>query len=297
MIPLCLVTGFLGAGKTTFLQRVIERYRDRKILYIVNEFSPRDIDGARLNLAEGELTRISGGSVFCKCKVTDFINVLKNAGALPGIEGVVIEASGIADPKVVRQMLRETRLDELHDLRAVVSVVDPGSFRKLVKTLPNIVGQIEAADWVIINKCDAYDAEALAETERLVREIKPEAQIVPACQCQVELDIFAGLSRGELAGEYAKCVDSNFVQVAVNLAGEVDWASLRVELDKNSGALYRVKGFVPTAGEMLSVDYSASGWEVGAAAGEAGLVIIGNGGERDKILELAGKIESGFFAA
>ncbi|MBL7076600.1 MAG: hypothetical protein ISS31_03920, partial [Kiritimatiellae bacterium] len=137
MIPLALVTGFLGCGKTSFLKHTVARYRDRRIVYLVNEFSPLDVDGALVESEDADVVAIPGGSIFCKCLVTEFIGQLQRiAREYPDAEGVIIEASGMANPAVVGTMLHETKLDAIYELATVVAVVDPGSFLKLRHTLP-----------------------------------------------------------------------------------------------------------------------------------------------------------------
>lgn len=113
-----------------------------------------------LQLPAGQLVSIPGGSIFCHCLVGEFVRVLGEVAVVdPRPEGVIVEASGIADPKVVVVgMLAETKLDAMFDLRRVVTVVDPGSFHKLIQTLPAITAQVEASDLVLINKTDLYDA-------------------------------------------------------------------------------------------------------------------------------------------
>ena len=64
MIPLSLVTGFLGCGKTTLLQRLIEGNQRRILVYIVNEFAEADVDGRLLELGEDQVVSIPGGSIF-----------------------------------------------------------------------------------------------------------------------------------------------------------------------------------------------------------------------------------------
>ena len=76
MLSICLVTGFLGTGKTTFLKNIVARNRDRKIVYLINEFSAHDIDGAIVSAENPNVVSIPGGSIFCKCLVTEFIGQL-----------------------------------------------------------------------------------------------------------------------------------------------------------------------------------------------------------------------------
>lgn len=100
MLPICLVTGFLGTGKTTFLKKIVEQNRDRKIVYLINEFSAHDVDGAIVSAENPDVVSIPGGSIFCHCLVTRFIGQLRKiTEERGGFDGVVIEASGMANPK------------------------------------------------------------------------------------------------------------------------------------------------------------------------------------------------------
>ncbi len=286
MIPLSLITGFLGSGKTTLLRRLIERYRGRPMVWLVNEFGQVDVDGQLLELPPGELVSIPGGSIFCRCLVGEFVRVLREVAgtSAPGAgspAGVVVEASGIADPKVVGQMLAETRLDAYYELQRIVTVIDPGSFPALLETLPNIVAQVEAADLAIINKVDLHDEQRIAEVEQEVRRINPSAELVRAVQCDVDFGVFTSASAGEarrsLAGQYAACADPNYVTRTIVFDRPIDAERLLVELRALQPHIYRAKGFVPTSGGILYVDVSASGVDcrpAGEATAGGRLVVI-----------------------
>lgn len=191
MMPICLITGFLGTGKTTLLKRIVEQNRERKLIYLINEFSILDVDGAMVSETNPDVVSIPGGSIFCKCLVTEFIGQMtKIADSYEGVEGVVIEASGMADPRVIADMLKETGLGTLFELRKVISVVEPRSFLRLIHTLPNIIHQVEAADLILLNKCDLYDEEQRKKTEQAVRNIKTKATIVRSVQADVKVSLF-----------------------------------------------------------------------------------------------------------
>ena len=215
MIPACLVTGFLGSGKTTFLRNVASEHADQRIVYLINDFSAQQVDAVLLEEVEEDVLSIPGGSIFCHCLVTQFVG---NLQTIPErfdsddnpLRGVVIEASGVANPLVIEQMLAETKLDEVYDLATIVSIVDPGTLPKLVQTLPNMKAQVEAADVVLINKIDLFDPAAVDATERIVREIRPQAQVVRTVRCHAEIELFAGGGPRGLEGEYALCADPNY---------------------------------------------------------------------------------------
>jgi G3E family GTPase len=254
MLPICLVTGFLGTGKTTFLKHIVAQNRDQKIIYLINEFSAHDVDGAIVSAENPDVVSIPGGSIFCKCLVTEFIGQLKKiAEERGGFGGVVIEASGMANPKVIEKMLTETKLDQHFRLATIISVIDPNSFLKLRHTLPNIIAQIEAADVVLINKTDCNPPEKTAEAEQTVLEINPAADRIQTVRCDVEIDLFAAHSPRGLQGEYAKCRDPNYATFVTEQPFDGD--ALEAFILEHAAGIYRVKGTLPD--EFF--DYSTAG--------------------------------------
>jgi G3E family GTPase len=262
MIPLSLVTGFLGGGKTTLLQRLIERNQERRLAYVVNEFAEADVDGQLLELGEERVVSIPGGSIFCRCLSGEFIQILQK---LPDrfedlgwpLQGVIIEASGIANPKVIVKMLEEYGLDRVYELRTVVSVIDPGTFPKLIHTLPNVIAQVEACDVALVNKTDLYDEAALAGVEREIARINPQAKIIRTSYCRSEIDILGAPARLPLEGEYALCRDPNYLSFTLHVVAPLELAPLLAALDRIKDDVYRVKGFVPLPEGMVYVDVAA----------------------------------------
>ena len=254
MLPICLVTGFLGTGKTTFLKNIVARNRDRKIVYLINEFSAHDVDGAIVSAENPNVVSIPGGSIFCTCLVTEFIGQLKKVlEEWSDVDGVVIEASGMANPKVIEQMLVETKLDSQFRLATIISVIDPNSFLKLRHTLPNILAQIEASDVVLINKTDCNSPEKIEETLRVLHELNPAAERIQTVQCDVEIDLFAEHAPRGLQGEYAKCRDPNYETFVTEQPFDGD--ALERFVLENADDIYRVKGTL--ADDFF--DYSTAG--------------------------------------
>ncbi len=263
-IPLSLVTGFLGSGKTTLLSQVVRRYAGRRLVYLINEFGPADVDGRLLNVEGDALVTVAGGSIFCQCKVTEFMGRLKQihersrASAEP-IEGVVVEASGITDPKVFGQLLEETRFDKLFQLCAVLAVVDPGTFGKLSRTLPNISAQIEAADRAIINKTDIHEPDAVAETRYRLLAINPAIEVTETQFCRFDFDIFTPASLRHMVGQYAACADPHYVVLEVTVTQPIDLERFRRALAVVQRGFYRIKGFINTANGTTYIDVAPSG--------------------------------------
>ncbi len=298
MIPICLVTGFLGSGKTTFLKHVAQQRANERIVYLINEFSPEDVDGVLLEEVEDDVLSVPGGSIFCRCLVTQFVGNLKQIPERFDTErnplkGVVIEASGVANPMVIEQMLDETGLDEVYDLATIVSIVDPGSLPKLVQTLPNMSAQIEAADVVLLNKIDLFDADEISEAEEIVRGINAEAPVVRTVRCQAEVDLFSGGGPRGLEGDYALCADPKYARYSLGFDEPVDMDELVEELKALRDEIYRAKGFVPTEDGPVYVDMSEAELSVEQvperdAAG--GLAIIARGESSAGVKELVSRL-------
>lgn len=302
MIPMCLITGFLGSGKTTFLKRVVEQYKDKKFVYLVNEFSPRDVDGALLAAEGVDVVAVPGGSIFCKCLVTGFIHHLStipekfNTPDAP-VEGVVIEAGGVADPRVVRRMLAETRLDKIYRLTRIIGIVEPKSLLKLLQTLPNIKAQIESADHLVVNKTDLCSPDETARAVAEIRKLNPHARTEETSWCRTETDVFAPAPARDLQGEYARCADPHYARLSVRFSGPVNSTVLKRALASLGSVVYRAKGFIGSEAGPAYFDASPAGISMSPAAataarGEPELVLIVGGGAVEKVKERLDAMEN-----
>ena len=281
MIPLALVTGFLGSGKTTYLKQLAHRCHGRKIVWLINEFSARDVDAAVLGQETADVVSIAGGSIFCRCLATEFIAQLRDLPARFGtpespVEGVVVEASGMANPAVAGTLLREARLDGLYRLAASTVIVDPGTFLKLLHTLPNIRSQVESASRALLNKTDLYPPTLVAQAEAALREINPTLAITRTTYCAAETDLFGAAPANAAQGELAPCRDPHFESFSVAVPSDLDWNKLRAAVAGAHNEIFRIKGFARQDGRCVHVDYSSSGWSLEAAEAErpAELVFI-----------------------
>lgn len=303
LIPICLVVGFLGSGKTTLLRHIIETHSSRRLAFIVNEFSPLDVDGAIIQREHEQVLCLAGGSVFCKCLSGQFIQTLKSlpqALHIPQCEGVVVEASGIADPGVAGRMLFESGLDSIYALSHVVAVVDPGNIARLLEKLPSTHAQLLAADTVLINKSDLYSKRVVITAERVVRSINRHASVLRTSRCEAAIPLFESRSRAAPSGNYALCADPNFFTVTVTPGGAVDLDRLTNALNAWREDLYRAKGFLQGRGGPVYLDWTPSTvtrFEIPDYDGELGFVLIGAGDRASLLRTVAARIESGAFSA
>lgn len=106
MSRLYVITGFLGAGKTTFLKQFARLFPDQRLAVLVNEFGKEDIDGVLLREVHARLAEIHNGSIFCACRLEQFVDTLAQlAEDEPDV--ILVETSGLSDPTNVRRLLSD----------------------------------------------------------------------------------------------------------------------------------------------------------------------------------------------
>lgn len=268
-LPVWLVVGFLGAGKTTVLRRLVHHANGRGLLFIVNEFSAVDVDAGLVEREGGTALAVAGGSIFCRCLVTEFISTLSRAA--DGIpvrnseilqpQGVVIEASGMADPRSMRRLLQESGLDKRFHVAGVTAVVDPGTLMKLLLVLPNIRGQIESADLILLNKTDLHSAETITRIREKITAINPTAQIIHCTYGNISPDILLadGLSARieQMDAAFGLCRDPHFERETLTFSTPVNAQHLRALFTEANDGLYRAKGALLTTEGWLYLDWSA----------------------------------------
>ncbi|MBN1950326.1 MAG: GTP-binding protein [Bacteroidales bacterium] len=168
-IPLILVTGFLGSGKTSLLRQVLERLGPRKRIAIIqNEFAPGRVDSAELE-ASGipfHLLEINNGSVFCACLLDDFIVRLAEFLKTYQPEAIFLEATGLADPVSLAQVMQAPEVSKYLFLGGVWTVIDSVNFNKYQQYVQRVRHQVQIADLILFNKSDLAAPDA-AMTEQI----------------------------------------------------------------------------------------------------------------------------------
>lgn len=181
--PVTLVTGFLGSGKTTLVNRVLREFHGQRIAVIENEFGEVGVDADFL-ITSGEETiiQLTNGCLCCNVRgdLARALGELRDA-AREGrfsFERVLIEASGIADPgPVIQTFLAETELRAYFNLDAVVTLVDARHAKHHLLTPENRL-QIGYADRVVIGKVDLVDGSELEDVEREIGVLNPRAPLL-----------------------------------------------------------------------------------------------------------------------
>ena len=264
-IPILLVTGFLGSGKTTFLRRLAENHPDWHLVFLVNEFAQTSVDGDTLAAAGTPTQSVVGGSLFCNCKAAEFVRVL-NETVIPRhqqspLDAVVIETSGIADPEAIGKIMRDFDLNEAFVIQSILAIVSPSSLLKLVDKLPNITAQIRSSDIVVINKTDLSSDQEINRTEQTIRRLNPEAEIIRSEYCT--FDFTLGSRSHPLPDKDLSTVEANpYTTETIPLLQSIRLKDLEAWLDQLPPSILRVKGNVLTDQGWLRLEKSYDSTEL-----------------------------------
>jgi G3E family GTPase len=178
-VPILLVTGFLGAGKTTIVNHLLAHAEGRRIAAVVNDFGAINIDAELIAGASDGVVSLSNGCICCSLEgdLLRTIATLLRRDLRP--EFIVIETSGIADPADIVRNLMDPLIWREAPLETVLCVVDATTdVEKLNDAL--LRSQLRAADVVALSNVDRADAAACAQLRDIIRAQRPTAVLVDA---------------------------------------------------------------------------------------------------------------------
>jgi len=178
-LPLLLITGFLGSGKTTTLSHWLA-HTDmplKKTAVIINDFGAVNVDAALLARRQLELRSITGGCVCCQ-SYEDLIAQVASLAANPEIDLAWIETSGLADPEEVLDHLSAPELAPTTAIRRMILVIDGSDYPCSWRGRPVQDEQVRYADLILLNKTDRLDDKTRQRVEISLRQINPAAQLV-----------------------------------------------------------------------------------------------------------------------
>ncbi|MEM7658564.1 MAG: GTP-binding protein [Bacteroidota bacterium] len=175
-IPVHLITGFLGSGKTTFLNHFIQERLPERILVIENECGATNVDGGLIMEGVEEVLELSSGCLCCSLS-DGLLDLLQMASEKRGqYDRIVIETTGIADPSSIMQVfLTDPRVDRFFQLEQVIALADAGYLEDWLVEAEEALRQIALADVILLNKADTVAPEYLPQLHTTIESINPHA--------------------------------------------------------------------------------------------------------------------------
>ena len=216
-LPVTVLSGFLGAGKTTVLSHILNNRQGRKVAVIVNDMSEINIDSAivqsevSLNRSEEKLVEMSNGCICCTLR-EDLLEEVTKLSKEGRFDYLVIESTGISEPLPVAETFtfadeNGVSLSDVADLDTMVTVVDAVNFMNdydQAKYLQDtgeslgeedersvadlLVDQVEFADVILISKTDLVSSDDIERLTAILKTLNTDAKIVPISQGQVNID-------------------------------------------------------------------------------------------------------------
>jgi len=178
MTKIDIVSGFLGAGKTTFIKRVLEIVKNEKTVLIENEFGEVGIDGGFLEDSGIEIKEMNSGCICCSL-VGDFTSSLKEILEKYEPQRVIIEPSGVGKLSDVMKAVELVESKLKIEPGKSVTVVDASKCKMYAKNFGEFFNnQIQYADIIVLSRTDIADEKKQAKAVEIVREINPTAKII-----------------------------------------------------------------------------------------------------------------------
>ena len=303
-LPIDIISGFLGAGKTTLIQRLLEGpYGSKRIAVVENDFGEVGIDGKLLEAAGSTVTEIVSGCICCTLAL-DFQKAIETIAADGKMDRIIIEPSGVAKLTDVLRAVRRVSSGSVRFGR-VVTVVDKNTFPSYSKGFGAFyLDQVMNADTLLVSKLDTAASESAPapsaaanrsaapagdETARLLREYNPRAEIIAVSW---ESEVFEGFllgfdgagdetgirdraaEEGEDHGKVHNHSAEEFSSLSFEIATPATTGSIRRRVRElledsdapGAGEILRIKGLVDTSDQgPVRVDWAGGTLSIEAA--------------------------------
>ena len=286
-MKILVVSGFLGAGKTTFIKTLSKKI-DKKIAVLENDYAAVNIDEEILKTQTDLSVWEQTEKCICCTGKSDFAMDILTISNTLNPDFLIVEPTGVGYLSKVIANIQKIEYEQI-SLLSPVTVVDPSAFANCIKNYGDLYrDHIKFAGTVVLSKCDLHlDSLALEETVSKIKELNPSARIIQTHYVYQGDEFWQNLFSTNLDGsieispEDEKSQEMNFESLSLEDA-EIPSVGKLVALMENLirfryGKVVRVKGCVKCAGELLRLDFSGDLYSISPAEENSKnvLVVIG----------------------
>jgi G3E family GTPase len=287
-LPVTLIGGYLGAGKTTLVNHLLRHADGRRLAVLVNEFGDLPIDGDLIEARDDNLISIAGGCICCSFG-SDLVAALMAIKDRADIDQIVIETSGVALPGSVVQamaLLPGLDIDGVIVVADAETIEERSSDRYMSDT---VLRQLAEADLVLLNKIDLVTEERRGQVASWLATQALRGKVLPVQHARIPIDVALGLQtdRRGARGSARPHDTSQYETFAVEVSGNAEVARLAQRLSDPHLGVLRAKGFVRDGlGQLQALQVVGNRVNVSPAqtseAGAPRLVFIGLTGQLDR---------------
>lgn len=238
-----LITGFLGSGKTTFLNRITKTFpKDLKLMILMNEFGEIGLDGTLVEGEDLDILEISKGSIFCVCVKTDFIRALNEIAQDLKPDVLIVESTGVANPSDLKKDLKLSIFKDRFKMKDQICIIDAACFQEAYEAFVSVEKQIASSTLFVINKVDLVNPSTIQAIKEIVFEHHPSPEFIETTFSDIPMDrFFAGLDRKDAGSGTQERVTDQALETAIEKLLENPDANA-VPPDRLLSAVYRWTG-------------------------------------------------------
>ena len=191
-MPVTIITGFLGSGKTTTMNHILSNRQNLKVAVLVNEFGDIDIDSQLLVSIDQDMVQLSNGCICCSINA-NLIDAVNKVLERQDIDYIAIETTGLAEPVPLMMTFLSSQLSDFTRLDSILTVVDAENFTPDRFESEIALDQIIYGDIILLNKTDLVSEAKLQKIEDYIHSVKVGARILRSQYGQVSLPLILDL--------------------------------------------------------------------------------------------------------
>jgi G3E family GTPase len=266
-VDVYLITGFLGAGKTTVLNNLLKMMQGKKNVVIENEFGKASVDGSLITKSYSEMYELSNGCICCSLdeELYDVLSQIAFSPERP--DNLFIETTGVADAGSVAAIFKREDVARVFHLKKVICIADAENVEDYLNETNETIRQLVSADVIVINKSGRVSDEYLLKLQDLMHTANPFASVELTADGTLSEHILVGIETQRT--DQVLDVDASGINkhkiVAVTYNTENEFYkeyllhALNVTLMLHYRQIYRIKGFIKLAGSNEKVLLQSTG--------------------------------------